>query len=34
MMEIFYFGIIAVAVFAIIAFYLSPFDLRIEEEED
>jgi len=34
MMETFYFGIIAVAVLAIIAFYLSPFDLRIEEEED
>lgn len=34
MVEIFNFGIIAISLLAIIAFYLSPFDLKIEEEED
>jgi hypothetical protein len=33
-MEIFYFGFLAITVLAIIAFYFSPFDLKIDEEED
>lgn len=34
MMELFYYGLIILALVAIAAFYFSPFELKIEEEED
>ena len=34
MNELFYFGLLVVALLAIAAFYFSPFELKIEEEED
>ena len=34
MNEFFYFGLLIVALVAIAAFYFSPFELKIGEEED
>lgn len=34
MMELFYYGLIILALVAIAVFYFSPFELKIEEEED
>lgn len=34
MMELFYYGLLFLALIAIAAFYFSPFELKIEEEED
>jgi hypothetical protein len=33
-MDIFYYSMIVFALIAITAFYFSPFELKIEEEED
>lgn len=34
MNELFYYGLLILALVAIAAFYFSPFELKIEEEED
>jgi len=34
MMDLFYYGVVVLALVAVAAFYFSPFDLRIEEEKD
>jgi hypothetical protein len=33
-MDLFYYGLLILALVAITAFYFSPFELKIEEEED
>lgn len=33
-METFYYGMVVLALIAVAAFYFSPFELKIEEEED
>lgn len=34
MMDIFYYSVVVLALIAVAAFYFSPFELKIEEEED
>lgn len=34
MMDLFYYGVVVIALIAVAAFYFSPFDLKIEEEKD
>lgn len=34
MNEFFYYGLLILALVAVAAFYFSPFELKIEEEED
>lgn len=34
MMDIFYYSMVVIALIAVAAFYFSPFELKIEEEED
>jgi hypothetical protein len=34
MMDLFYYGVVVLALVAVAAFYFSPFDLKIEDEKD
>lgn len=34
MIDIFYYSMVVLALIAVAAFYFSPFELKIEEEED